>query len=77
MDNDDYLIVMDVVTRISAVDNSLIGEKNAHFKRKNVARGKNEFSFLSVYIYVYRRYRYVYRRYLYKYRGIVYDHNIG
>jgi hypothetical protein len=37
---------------LSAVDNSLIGERNAHFKRKNVARGKNEFSFLSVYIYV-------------------------
>jgi hypothetical protein len=35
--------------KFPAVDNNLIGERNAHFKRKNVARGKNEFSFLSVY----------------------------
>jgi len=33
----------------SAVDNNLIGERNAHFKRKNVVSSKNEFSFLSVY----------------------------
>ncbi len=50
---------------ISAVDNSLVVERNAHFKWKNVLWGKNAFSFLSVYIYVYRRYTYIDR-------GIVY-----
>ncbi len=40
------------IINTSAVDNSLIGERNAHFQRKNVARGKNEFSFLSVYLYI-------------------------
>ncbi len=60
-----YYFLQDQYKYFPAVDNSPIGERNAHFKRKNVARGKNEFSFFSVYMYVSRRYVYIDR-------GIVY-----